>query len=108
MEDKRLVATKKDIIIFFVIAISYTIIDFWGFGKIENLHFFFTQILFVSIYFFPPIFAILINNIIKFKNIKNKKTLKIIKLLFNIFTLIYFIFMSLFLSFCYSMSNFFD
>ena len=101
MEDKRLVATKKDIIIFFVFAFSFTIIDIFVVGHIKNFKHFISLIKYFSLYFPIPVLAILINNIIKFKNIKNEKILKITKILFNIFAFIYFFFMAflLFISF---------
>ncbi len=95
MEDKRLVATKKDIIIFFVIAISFNIMDIIGVEKIYDFHHFIDIMKLLSFFYLPPILAIFINFIVKFKNIKNEKILKIIKILFNIFIFIYIILMGI-------------
>ena len=75
MEDKRLVATKKDIIIFFVFAFSFTIFSY--------------------MYMYIEVLAILINSFIKFMNIKNEIFLKITKILFNIFSFLYIALMGL-------------
>ncbi len=89
MEDKRLIATKKDIIIFFVFAFSFTIIscmyiDTKNIIKETSIYLF---------YFIQPVLAILINSFIKFMNIKNEKFLKITKILFNIFSFIFIVLM---------------
>ena len=91
MEDKRLIATKKDIIIFFVFAFSFTIIscmyiDTKNIIKETSIYLF---------YFIQPVLAILINSFIKFMNIKNEKFLKITKILFNIFSFLYIALMGL-------------
>ena len=91
MEDKRLVATKKDIIIFFVFAFSFTIFSYM-YMYIED---FFHRFLICLFYFIQPILAILINSFIKFMNIKNEIFLKITKILFNIFSFIFIVFMGL-------------
>ena len=89
MEDKRLVATKKDIIIFFIFAFSFTIIS-CIYMDTKN---FSRRFLTCSFYFIQPVLAILINSFIKFMNIKNEKFLKITKILFNIFSFIFIVFM---------------
>ena len=91
MEDKRLVATKKDIIIFFVFAFSFTIFSYM-YMYIED---FFHRFLICLFYFIQPILAILINSFIKFMNIKNEIFLKITKILFNIFSFLYIALMGL-------------
>ena len=91
MEDKRLVATKKDIIIFFIFAFSFTIIS----CMYENIEDLFYRIAICLEYFIQPVLAILINSFIKFMNIKNKIFLKITKILFNIFSFLYIALMGL-------------
>ena len=91
MEDKRLVATKNDIIIFFVFAFSFTIIS----CMYENIEDLFYRIAICLEYFIQPVLAILINSFIKFMNIKNKIFLKITKILFNIFSFLYIALMGL-------------
>ena len=91
MEDKRLVATKNDIIIFFIFAFSFTIIscmyiDTKNIIKETSIYLF---------YFIQPVLAILINSFIKFMNIKNEIFLKITKILFNIFSFLYIALMGL-------------
>ena len=88
MEDKRLVATKKDIIIFFVISMFFSVLSISISDKPIKLELYYLIILF----YITPIIALIINNIIKYKNIKNELTLKIIKILFNIFSFLFFIF----------------
>ena len=77
MEDKRLVATKKDIIIFFVISMFFSFFSISISDKPIKLELYYLIILF----YITPIIALIINNIIKYKNIKNELTLKIIKIL---------------------------
>ena len=91
MEDKRLVATKNDIIIFFVFAFSFTIIS----CMYENIEDLFYRIAICLSYFIQPVLAILINSFIKFMNIKNEIFLKITKILFNIFSFLYIALMGL-------------
>ena len=59
MEDKRLVATKKDIIIFFIFAFSFTIITCM-YVDIEK---FFHRLSICLEYFIQPVLAILINSL---------------------------------------------
>ncbi len=103
MEDKRLIATKKDIIIFFIFAFSFTIFSCM-YIDIEDFFHKFSICLF---YFIQPVLAILINSFIKFMNIKNEKFLKITKILFNIFSFIFIIFMGVFTSFIYTFNKYF-
>ena len=84
MEDKRLVATKNDIIIFFVFAFSFTIISFMYMNLEEIL----SKGYICLIYFIQPIITIIINIIIKYMNIKNRTILFVIKIIFYIFTIL--------------------
>ena len=103
MEDKRLVATKKDIIIFFIFAFSFTIFSCM-YIDIEDFFHKFSICLF---YFIQPVLAILINSFIKFMNIKNEIFLKITKILFNIFSFLYIALMGLIASGVNSFNKYF-
>lgn len=109
MNDKRFVASKRDIILFSIISSFAFIFFIFPFSEPSNyLENILEIIIILLLLFLPEILAIIINKIIEHYNIQSKKWLLITKILFNIFTVINFAFWCFMVILFNSISHWFD
>ncbi len=91
MNKNELIVTRKDIIMFFIISLFFSIIAWNRALEISKTSELTERIIFLSFYFLPSILALLLNLIFKLTNIENEKFILFTKGMFSVFKTIYFL-----------------